>query len=76
MDEIDDFFDFSKPFERKTVNAGYINGRTTVQGGLKHEIVKREEIGQDYAKIYREAEEQKILQVRKWIKLIPYYVND
>lgn len=63
MDEVNDFFDFSKPFKRVTVSGGYLNGRVISSSApnASNKIVKREHVGQEYAQSYADAEKLQIL---------------
>lgn len=61
MDEINDFFNFSKNFERQTISAGYVNGRTvkTEDSGP----VKREHQGTEYVEEFRAREHDDLSKV-------------
>ncbi|XP_055923260.1 probable ATP-dependent RNA helicase spindle-E [Eupeodes corollae] len=65
MDEINDFFDFSKKFERVTVPTGCLTGQTTTyypQTSIDPRIVKREEKGNEYALEYSIAEKKRMME--------------
>lgn len=66
MDDINDFFDFSKNFERKTVPRGCVSGTvaTTLLDTEDSKLfAKREYVGTEYAKSVAEAERLKLEQV-------------
>lgn len=66
MDDINDFFDFSKNFERKTVPRGCVSGTvatTVVDADDSKLFGKREYVGTEYAKSVAEAECLKLEQV-------------
>lgn len=65
MDEINDFFDFSKKFERKIVPRGCISGTvaTTVMPNEDSKLMKREYVGTEYSLNLVEAERLKLEQV-------------
>lgn len=74
MDEINDFFDFSKKFERVTVPTGCLTGQTTTyypQTSIDPRIVKREEKGNEYALEYSIAEKKRMMEVSYvWFKTL------
>lgn len=62
MDDIEDFFNFSKPFERIEISGGTVNGRVVPTSDGVH--VKREiGLGTEYCKEYQEAEADLMLKV-------------
>lgn len=64
MDEINDFFDFSKPFVKKVVQGGYVAGRILTTPSLKPDaIVKREQLATEYVNNYVKEEQDKMNQV-------------
>lgn len=64
MDEINDFFDFSKPFVRKVVQGGYVAGKMSTTPSLKpDQIVKRECVTTDYVDEIVKEEKDKMSQV-------------
>lgn len=64
MDEINDFFDFSKPFVRKVVQSGYVAGKILTTPSLKpDQIVKREQLATDYIDEFVKEEQDKMNQV-------------
>ena len=66
MDEINDFFDFSKDFQRKVAPRGCISGNieTTVSNPEdSRDLVKRQQSGTDYAAKVVEKECVKLEQV-------------
>lgn len=53
MGDIDDFLDFTKKFERKTISSGTVGGRTTSTIALTKPEPKREKFDStDYADKY------------------------
>lgn len=65
MDDINDFFDFSKKFERKIVPRGCISGTvaTTVVTNEDSILMKRDHVGTEYSVKVVEAERLKLEQV-------------
>lgn len=59
MDEINDFFNFSKPFKRETISAGYVDGRT-VKTEPTTSQPKREHLGTEYVAEFRARENDKL----------------
>lgn len=53
MDEINDFFNFSKPFKREIISGGYVDGRTVKPDAGDGPPVKREHLGTEYVDEYR-----------------------
>lgn len=67
MDDINDFFDFSKNFVRKTVPRGCVSGTVATTAGTTEDskqIMKREYLGNEYSVDVAEAERLKLEQVR------------
>lgn len=63
MDDIDEFFDFSKPFKRVAISGGFVDGRVVPK--TDHEAsVKREKLGTEYVKEYQEAEHEQLAKVK------------
>ncbi|XP_055384477.1 probable ATP-dependent RNA helicase spindle-E [Condylostylus longicornis] len=63
MDDINDFFDFSKPFKRTVVSGGCVNGRCMPDETFRSEVIpKREVIGKEYSKKLAVAEEINVLE--------------
>lgn len=68
MDEIKDFFDFSKPFVKKVVQGGYVAGKILTTPAFKSDqIVKREQLTTDYVEDVVKEERSKLNQVRVFI---------
>lgn len=66
MDEINDFFDFSKTFERKSVPVGCISGSAAATAGISREVrmsTEREYLGNGYAMNVIERERIKLEKV-------------
>lgn len=66
MDEINDFFDFSKDFQRKVTPRGCISGNvetTVVKPEDSRDLLKRQQSGTDYAAKFVEQERKKLEQV-------------
>lgn len=59
MDEINDFFDFSKPFKRETISAGYVDGRT-VRAASTNSVAKRQHLGTEYVAAHRAREDDEL----------------
>lgn len=64
MDEINDFFDFSKQFEKKTVPLGCVSGCVQATAGKpqdsKADLIRRDYVGTGYAKELVEQERLKL----------------
>ncbi|KAI8129774.1 putative ATP-dependent RNA helicase spindle-E [Lucilia cuprina] len=63
MDDINDFFDFSKNFERKTVPRGCVSGTvatTVIPAEDSKHLMKREYVGTEYSKDVAEMERLKL----------------
>ncbi|XP_058062573.1 probable ATP-dependent RNA helicase spindle-E [Anopheles bellator] len=67
QDNIMDFFDFSKPFERVIVSGGYCNASVVPEKLDNYKLPQREQLGTDYSAGYAQAEEK---------LLIKAFVND
>lgn len=68
MDEVNEFFDFSKKFERKTVPKGYITGTAAALVSPtvdSRQLMKRDFVGTEYSENVIEAERLKLEQVWK-----------
>ncbi|KAL5273653.1 TDRD9 family protein [Megaselia abdita] len=64
MDEVNDFFDFSKPFVKKVVQGSYVAGKILTTPSMKPEqIVKREQFGAEYVDEYVKEEQVKLNQM-------------
>lgn len=64
MDEINDFFDFSKPFVKKVVQGSYVAGKILTTPSLNPErIVKREQLATDYVDEFVKVEQDRMNQV-------------
>lgn len=68
MDDFMDFMNFQKPFKRETISAGYLNGRT-IKLENDHSVsvstnTKREAVGTDYVREFREREQAELTRVR------------
>lgn len=76
MDEINDFFDFSKEFTRQTVPRGCVSGSVAATAGVPKEKkldISRDYIGTDYTKHLVEEELNKLNEV--WhLRLIFYSI--
>uniref|UniRef100_A0A182QQ54 Probable ATP-dependent RNA helicase spindle-E n=1 Tax=Anopheles farauti TaxID=69004 RepID=A0A182QQ54_9DIPT len=65
-DDVADFFDFSKPFNRRVISAGQCNG-TVITGNLNVlNVPMREHKGTEYAEKYNKAEETRLM--KGWIE--------
>lgn len=54
MDDLADFFDFSRTFKRKTLTSGVNDGRIVTSHIKESQTDKRPEIGTEYAEEYVE----------------------
>lgn len=63
MDDIDDFFDFSKPFERIDITTGAFNGRIKPSADDQPSIKREMALGTEYCKEYQQAEEDLMVKV-------------
>lgn len=61
MDDINDFFNFSKPFKRETISGGYVNGRTVPSTVAAP--AKREHAGTEYVHEFRAREHANLTKV-------------
>lgn len=61
MDDIDDFFDFSKPFNRVVISGGYCNATVVEDKTIFNKMPEREKMGKDYAVKYVKDEETQLI---------------
>lgn len=66
MDEIKNFFDFTKKFERTYIAAGPVNGRIVVNKDWDQVATKRENLEPDYARKFQSDQEAQMLEVNSW----------
>ncbi|XP_052863697.1 probable ATP-dependent RNA helicase spindle-E [Anopheles cruzii] len=60
QDDILDFFDFSKPFERVIVSGGYCNASVVPEKLNNYKLPQREQLGTEYSAVYAQAEEKRL----------------
>uniref|UniRef100_A0AAG5CUI8 Probable ATP-dependent RNA helicase spindle-E n=1 Tax=Anopheles atroparvus TaxID=41427 RepID=A0AAG5CUI8_ANOAO len=60
-DDVMDFFDFSKPFVRKVVSAGYCNGAVRPRELDTQRIPERVQLGTEYSASFVKAEETRLI---------------
>lgn len=63
MDDLSDFFDFSKSFKRANISGGYVHGRSEFDPNKFQKRVKHTTIGTEYAEKYQQEQEQNLLNV-------------
>lgn len=63
MDEINAFFDLSKPFKRNVVMAGATNGRMIYDDNFTNKIVGRPEHGTQYSQSFVEEANRNLQEV-------------
>lgn len=64
MEDVKDFFDFSKPFAKKAVQGGFVSGKILTSIHMKdNEIIKREKIATEYVEDIVKEEQSKMDQV-------------
>lgn len=69
MDEINDFFDFNKPFKKVMVQGGYVAGKILTTPLLEpNQIIKRERLSTDYVDEVVKEERDKLSQVSLFFK--------
>ncbi|XP_055626339.1 probable ATP-dependent RNA helicase spindle-E [Toxorhynchites rutilus septentrionalis] len=61
MDDIDDFFDFSKPFNRVVISGGYCNATVIEDKTIFNKLPEREKLGKDYAGKFVKQEENQLI---------------
>lgn len=63
MDDIDEFFDFSKPFNRVVISGGYCNATVVEDKTLFNKMPEREKMGKEYAGKFIKEEESQLINV-------------
>lgn len=63
MDDIDDFFDFSKPFNRVVISGGYCNATVVEDKTIFNKMPEREKMGKEYAEKFIKTEENQLIEV-------------
>lgn len=61
MDDIDEFFDFSKPFNRVVISGGYCNATVVEDKTLFNKMPEREKMGKEYAGKFIKEEESQLI---------------
>lgn len=61
MDDIDDFFDFSKPFNRVVISGGYCNATVVEDKTIFNKMPEREKMGKEYAGKFIKDEESQLI---------------
>ncbi|XP_065082926.1 probable ATP-dependent RNA helicase spindle-E [Ochlerotatus camptorhynchus] len=61
MDDIDEFFDFSKPFNRVVISGGYCNATVVEDKTMFNKMPEREKMGKEYAGKYIKEEESQLI---------------
>ncbi|XP_055594148.1 probable ATP-dependent RNA helicase spindle-E isoform X2 [Uranotaenia lowii] len=61
MDDIDDFFDFSKPFNRVVISGGYCNATVVEDRNIFNKLPEREKLGKEYAGKFKKEEEAQLI---------------
>ncbi|XP_055533952.1 probable ATP-dependent RNA helicase spindle-E [Wyeomyia smithii] len=61
MDDIDDFFDFSKPFNRVVISGGYCNATVVEDKSLFSKMPEREKLGKEYVGKFVKEEESQLI---------------
>lgn len=62
MDDIDDFFDFSKPFNRVVISGGYCNATVVEDKTIFNKMPEREKMGKEYAEKFVKTEENQLIE--------------
>ncbi|XP_058836204.1 probable ATP-dependent RNA helicase spindle-E [Topomyia yanbarensis] len=61
MDDIDDFFDFSKPFNRVVISGGYCNATVVEDKSIFAKMPEREKLGKEYVGKFVKEEESQLI---------------
>ncbi|XP_058458626.1 probable ATP-dependent RNA helicase spindle-E [Malaya genurostris] len=61
MDDIDDFFDFSKPFNRVVISGGYCNATVVEDKSIFTKMPEREKLGKEYVGKFVKEEESQLI---------------
>lgn len=75
MDEINDFFDFTKEFKREVLPAGYVDARPVAK--IENNVSKREFIGNEFGEEFRrqELEQLKKVSISSWSNCSNFHIT-